>query len=82
MINYLGSCGGGTAVPGPPPDTTVHRTVASLHRHLDAETDEALARAMNFPVDWDPFFQDRMTLGQVYRYGTEHFDYHRRQLTL
>jgi len=58
------------------------RTIASLHRHLDVETDEELARAMSFPVDWDPFFQDRMTLGEVYRYGTEHFDDHRQQLTL
>src|SRR6266540_3371885 len=29
-----------------------------------------------------PFFRDSMTLYDVYRYGTQHFDYHRRQLTL
>ena len=82
VINYLGSCGGGLVFRGPRLARQFDRTVASLHRHLDAETDEALARAMSFPVDWDPFFRDRMTLGEVYRYGTEHFDYHRRQLTL
>jgi hypothetical protein len=37
---------------------------------------------MHFPVGWDPFFRDTMSLADVYRYGTEHFEYHRRQLTL
>ena len=34
------------------------------------------------PVGWDPFFTDRMSVAEVYHYGTLHFDYHRRQLTL
>jgi hypothetical protein len=37
---------------------------------------------MHFPVGWDPFFCDTMTVGQVYRYGTQHYDFHRPQLTL
>ena len=37
---------------------------------------------MRFPVDWDPFFLDAMTLEQVYRYATQHYDFHRTQLTL
>jgi hypothetical protein len=81
VINYLGSCGGGLVFRGTRLTRQFDRTVASLHRHLDAETDEALARTMHFPVDWDPFFRDRMMLAEVYHYGTEHFDYHRRQLT-
>ena len=36
---------------------------------------------MHFPVDWDPYFADRMTLADVYHYGTQHFDHHARQLT-
>ena len=82
VVNYLGSCGGGLVFRGPRLARQFDRTVASLHRHLDAETDDALARTMRFPVDWDPFFRDRMTLAEVYHYGTEHFGYHRQQFTL
>jgi hypothetical protein len=53
-----------------------------LHRHLDDETDETLARRMHFPVDWDPYFRDTMTLLEVYHYGTQHYAFHARQLTL
>ena len=34
------------------------------------------------PTSWDPFFTDYMTLYDIYRYPTRHFDFHRRQLTL
>jgi hypothetical protein len=61
---------------------TFDQVIASLHRHLDAETDTALARGMRFPTRWDPFFTDVMTLTDVYHYATQHFDFHRRQLTL
>jgi hypothetical protein len=37
---------------------------------------------MSFPVRWDPYFADRMSLADVYHYPTLHFDHHRRQLTL
>ncbi|MFD9130618.1 DinB family protein [Kitasatospora sp. NPDC059571] len=58
------------------------RFIASLHRRLDRETVADLALGMHFPVRWDPFFQDRMTLADLYRYPALHFDFHRRQLTL
>ena len=58
------------------------RTVGALRRKVDQETDETLSRTMHFPVDWDPFFRETMTLEQVYRYGTQHYDFHRAQLTL
>ena len=58
------------------------RVIASLHRHLDAETDAALRRGMHFPPDWDPYFRDFMTLADVYHYPTQHFDHHRAQLSL
>ena len=57
-------------------------TIDLVHRRLDTKSDEALARRMHFPVDWDPFFRDTMTLEPVYRYGTQHYDFHRAQLTL
>lgn len=77
-----GSCGGAVVFRGPHLVARFDRTVASLHRHLDKQTDAALVRAMHFPIHWDPYFADRMTLADVYHYGTPHFDHHVRQLTL
>ncbi|MFE1555035.1 MerR family DNA-binding transcriptional regulator [Streptomyces sp. NPDC058734] len=58
------------------------RVIDALHHRLTAEPEETLARGMCFPTRWDPFFKDVMTLADVYRYPTRHFDFHRRQLTL
>jgi DinB family protein len=82
QVNYLGSCGGPLVFHGPRLIRQMDRTVATLHRKLDQETDDALSRTMHFPVDWDPFFRDQMTLLEVYHYGTQHFEFHRQQLTL
>jgi hypothetical protein len=81
-INYLGSVGGALVFHGPRLIRALDRTIDRLHRRLDAESDAALAQRMHFPVDWDPFFRDTMTLEEVYRYGTQHYDFHRTQLTL
>jgi hypothetical protein len=37
---------------------------------------------MHFPVGWDPYFTDVMTIRDVFHYPTQHYDHHRRQLTL
>src|ERR1019366_3004905 len=42
----------------------------------------ALRRGMHSPPSWDPFFTGYMTLYDLYRYPTKHFDFHSRQLTL
>jgi DinB superfamily len=81
-INYLGSVGGALVFHGPRLTRQLDHTIDLLHRRLDAETEEALGSRMHFPVGWDPFFRDTMTLEQVYRYGTQHYDFHRAQLTL
>lgn len=82
QINYLGSVGGALVFHGPRLARRLDRTIDLLHRRLDAESDAALTRRMHFPVDWDPFFQDTMTLQDVYHYGTQHYDFHRAQLTV
>jgi len=82
VVNYRGSCGGALVFHGPRLVWLFDRVVASLHRHLDNESEQSLRRTMHFPVGWDPFFTDRMSLGEVYHYGTVHFDHHRAQLTL
>jgi hypothetical protein len=81
-INYLGSVGGARVFHGPRLVRQLDHTIDRLHRHLDAESDAALARRMHFPIGWDPFFRDTMTLAEVYRYGTHHYNFHRAQLTL
>lgn len=37
---------------------------------------------MRYPTSWDPFFSSYMTLAELYRYPTQHYRYHRQQLTL
>jgi hypothetical protein len=81
-INYLGAVGGALVFRGPRLTAQLDRTIAQLHRRLDAEADRALTRSMHFPVAWDPFFHQSMTLAEVYAYGAQHYDFHRSQLTL
>jgi hypothetical protein len=57
------------------------RVVASLQRHLRRESAHSLALSMSYPTRWDPFFKTTMTLAEVYHYPTQHFDFHRRQLS-
>lgn len=82
QVNYLGGVGGALVFHGPRLTRLLDRTIDRLHRRLDAESDTTLARRMHFPVGWDPNFCDTMTLEEVYRYGTQHYDFHRAQLTL
>lgn len=82
VVNYYGSRVGARLVGRRRMGAMVDRVIASLHRQLSAESDAALARGMHFPRRWDPFFMDFMTLADVYRYPTQHFDFHRHQLTL
>lgn len=81
-INYLGSCGGALVFRGDRMAAKMDRTIDALHRHLDAEGEAALGRGMHFPMDWDPYFRDLMTLAEVYHYGSQHFEHHLRQLTI
>jgi hypothetical protein len=81
-INYVGSVGGALVFHGPRLTRQLDHSIDRLHRRLDAESDDALNLRMHFPVGWDPFFHDAMTLEQVYRYPSRHYDFHRAQLTL
>jgi hypothetical protein len=82
VVNYIGSCLGGSPLSRRQMTALFDHTIAALHRRLDAETDADLARGMHYPTRWDPFFRDFMTLADVYRFPTRHFDFHRDQLTL
>lgn len=80
-VNYVGSRLGGNALSIRRMGLMFDRVIAKLHRRLDAETDTNLARGMHYPIRWDPFFRDYMTLADVYRFPTQHFEFHRHQLT-
>jgi hypothetical protein len=58
------------------------RVQADFRRLLGQATPADLARGMHYPTRWDPFFTGYMTLADLYRYPTRHYDFHRRQLTL
>lgn len=58
------------------------RVLVSLARHLETDPDESLARRMDFPDRWHPFFHKSMSLLDVYGYPIDHFDFHRGQLSL
>lgn len=81
-INYWGSCAGAALIAPVRADAWLGRVIASLHRHLDQESGKSLRRTMRFPVKWDPYFAEDMSLADVYHYATLHFDHHRRQLTI
>jgi hypothetical protein len=82
LINYLGSVGGGTVLPNMAMIALMDRTIRGLQRSLAGATEETLALKMHFPPAWDPYFRNVMNVFDVYHYGTQHFEHHRRQLTL
>jgi hypothetical protein len=82
LINYLGSCAGARVISYSHMRSSLDRVIAALEHRLESERGAALRRGMHYPTTWDPFFTDYMTLADLYRYPTQHFNYHRRQLTL
>ena len=82
VVNYAGSLGGIRVLGYARTERLMDRTIGALQASLDDATDEELGRGMHFPVGWDPYFTDVMTIRDVYHYPTQHYDHHRRQLTL
>ncbi|MGW6403606.1 DinB family protein [Streptomyces sp. NPDC055134] len=82
VVNHLGPVGGARVLGRRRMGTVFDRVIAFLHQRLDAEREADFARAMPYPTRWDPFFRDVMTVADLYRYPTQHFDFHRAQLTL
>ena len=85
---------GGDVVAEPVPDRAVlvrervfgrwarRPLAAERGAHFVEETSESIALTMHFPTRWDPYFRPAMSVLDVYHYGTEHYEHHRRQLTL
>ena len=81
-VNYLGSLGGMRVLGYPRTERLMDRTIGALQTSLDKSSEAELRRSMHFPVGWDPYFADVMTIRDVFHYPTQHYDHHRRQLTL
>lgn len=81
VINYLSALPGGRVLRGPALRKCMDSTIGHLRARLARESERTLALAMHFPIGWDPYFKDVMTIADVYAYPTQHYDHHRRQLT-
>lgn len=81
VVNYLSALPGGTVLDGHAMGRLMDRTIQRLGRRLARESERTLGLEMHFPVGWDPYFKDVMTVADVYHYPTQHYGHHRRQLT-
>ncbi|MBC9822121.1 DinB family protein [Terrabacter sp. MAHUQ-38] len=82
VVNYIGSLGGARVLGYARMERLMDRVTHSLQSSLRRQSAAALDRGMHFPVGWDPYFKEYMTLREIYHYPTQHYDHHRRQLTL
>ena len=82
VINYIGSLGGARVLGHSGMERLMDTVIGRLQRSVMATSESSLNRGMHFPTGWDPYFDDYMTLRDVYHYATQHYDHHRGQLTL
>jgi hypothetical protein len=82
VINYHGSCLAARVYNRNRMAAEFDRVIDALERSVIAKSDSAFGRGMYCPTRWDPYFRDYMTLADIYRYPGQHYDHHRRQLTL
>jgi hypothetical protein len=82
VVNYLGSLGGARVLGHSGMERLMDVVIGRLQRSVLSASEASLDRGMHFPAGWDPYFNDYMTLRDVYHYPSQHYDHHRRQLTL
>jgi hypothetical protein len=82
VINYLSALPGAWLLSGLAMGRLMDRIIDHFRASLGRESDRSLAQSMHFPVGWDPYFKDVMTIADVYSYPTQHYEHHRRQLTV
>lgn len=82
VVNYVGSLGGGRVLGLSGMGRLMDFVVRRLRRFVTNASNNSLRRGMHFPTGWDPYFLDYMTIRDLYHYPTQHYDHHRRQLTL
>jgi hypothetical protein len=82
VVNYVGSLGGARVLGYAGMERLMDVVIRRLQRSVTGASDDTLRRGMHFPTGWDPYFADYMTIQEIYHYPTQHYDHHRRQLTL
>ena len=82
VVNYWGSLFGARVLGYARMTRLMDAVATHLQRCVRTRSEQSLARGMHFPVGWDPYFTDYMTLLEIYHYPTQHYEHHRRQLTL
>ena len=82
VVNYLGSLGGCRVLGRSGMPRLMDVVIRRLQRFVTNAVEDELDRGMHFPTGWDPYFNDYMTLRDVYHYPTQHYDHHRAQLTI
>ena len=82
VVNYVGALGGAHVLGHARMERLMDSVVDSLTRSVTHATQARLERGMHFPVGWDPYFRDFMTVREIYHYPTQHYLHHRNQLTL
>lgn len=82
VVNHVGSLGGARVLGPAGMERVMDRVTDSLIHTLERSSERQLARGMHFPLGWDPYFRDYMTVQEVLHYATQHYQHHRRQLTL
>ena len=81
VVNYLSALPGSRVLRSSARGQLMDSASCHLRAGLARETECTLALAMHFPIGWDPYFKDVMTVADLYDYPTRHYDHHRRQLT-
>jgi hypothetical protein len=82
VVNYVGSLGGARVLGYAGMERLMDVVIRRLQRSVTGASEDTLSRGMHFPTGWDPYFADYMTVRDIYHYPTQHYDHHRRQLTL
>jgi hypothetical protein len=81
VVNYLSALPGAKVLSNRAMGSLMDSTISHLRARLTLETDRTLALTMHFPTRWDPYFNDVMTVAEIYDCPTKHYDHPRRPLT-
>ncbi len=80
-INALGARGGGRIYTHERIGKKYDAVHASILRTLDSISEKEWRRGMHYPTKWDALFNEYMTLEDVFRYPTRHFNFHLNQIS-
>ena len=72
MFNYVGSLGGARVLGHSGMNKAFDLVVAHLVTSLEKDPDSQLRRGMH-PMGWDPYFQEYMTIEDLYQWTFAHF---------